>query len=267
MSWFNAVLMGSAIGCGGNTKGTGPLFMIPVVLLLCYAVFRQYTPRRFKMLCVMGILALAINLPQFGRNYFAFGHIGGPSIEHGGYPLYNETHGVAETVSNTTRLLAWEAAIGPQAGDPNPGPLAGLRRKFDDAMFRGLVWFHDHVLHLGINDRRTTTAVSAYGKVYFRGFDEDRTGSPLHVLLILLLPVGMWVSRKGMDVASGPALRRHRHRRIPDLQLVMQMAGVARALTSFRRSRAAGSGDGGGGWHRGSAPSRCRCLRAHWALH
>jgi hypothetical protein len=202
MTWFGVLLLGSAIGCGGDTKGTGPLFMIPIVLVLCFAVFRQYTPGKFKMLAVTGLLALAINLPQFGRNYFAFGHIGGPEPAQGGYPLYNEVHGVAAAVSNSTRILAWEAAIGPKTGEPHPGAFAALRRNFDDGLYHAVVWLHEHVLHLGINDPRTTTTVSLYGKLYFRGTDEDRTGSPAHVLMLLLLPGALWLARKRIDMRA-----------------------------------------------------------------
>ena len=79
ITWVDAVLFGSAIGCAADTKGTGPLFVIPIVFVLCVDVLRRCTARRFKLLCAMGLIALAINLPQFGRNYFAFGHIDGPN--------------------------------------------------------------------------------------------------------------------------------------------------------------------------------------------
>ena len=202
LTWLGVLLFGSAIGCGGDTKGTGPLFMIPIVLVLCAALFRQYSPRKFKMLAVMGLLALAINLPQFGRNYFAFGHIGGPTTEHGGYPLYNEIHGPAVMISNSTRLLVWEAAIGPESGDKEPGPFANSRAKFDSAMLGSLTWFHDRILHLGINDTRTTTPFSVYQNLHFRGHDEDRTGSPLHVLLLLFLPLALWMARERIDMPA-----------------------------------------------------------------
>lgn len=186
LTWFDALLFGSAIGCAADTKGTGPLFVIPIVIVLCIAVFRRFTAPRFKMLCAMGLLALAINLPQFGRNYFAFGHIDGPTPDHGGYPLYNNIHTPNVVLSNTLRLLAWHATI-----DNQP---------FNDTMYHAIVWLHDHVLHLDVNDKRTTTPFSAYNGLRFYGTDEDRAGSPAHVLMLLLLPVALVLARKGIDM-------------------------------------------------------------------
>jgi hypothetical protein len=200
MTWFKVLLMGSAIGCGGDTKGTGGLFLIPIVAVLAFAVFRRCTPRNFKMLCAMGILALAINLPQFGRNFFAFGHIDGPTVAAGSYPLYNEVHGPAEMLSNATRLLVWEAAIGPDSKDESPYPLAAERTQFDAGMVNALAWLHEHVLHLGLNDKRTTTPYSAYTNIHYRGVDEDRAGAPALIALILLLPLMLWLAGKRIDM-------------------------------------------------------------------
>lgn len=180
--WLDALLMGAAVGCGADTKGTGPLFVIPIVAVLSVAMLRYFTPSRFKALALIGVVALAINLPQFARNYRAFGHINGPDPRHGGYPLYNESHGVNVVVSNMVRLFAWHAAFGYQP--------------FNDAMYRDVVWLHEHVLGLGINDKRTTTPFSSYDGLIFRGDDEDRAGSPAHILLLCLLPIALFIARR-----------------------------------------------------------------------
>ena len=177
LTWFDALLFGSAIGCAANTKGTGPLFVIPIVIGLCAVVFRRFTAQRFMILGAMGLLALAINLPQFGRNYFAFGSINGPTREHGGYDLYNEVHSPAIAASNVLRCLSWEATT-------TVGP-------FNSSMYRAVLWLHDRALHLDANDTRTTTPFSAYNGLRFRGSDEDRAGSPAHILLLLLLPLAL----------------------------------------------------------------------------
>jgi hypothetical protein len=180
--WLDALLLGAALGCGADTKGTGPLFVIPIVVVLCITMLRRFSMPRFKTLAFIGVVALAINLPQFSRNYRAFGHIDGPTPAHGGYPLYNESHGANVVVSNIVRLLAWHAAIGYQP--------------FNDAMYRDVVWLHAHVLGLGINDKRTTTPFSSYDGLIFRGDDEDRAGSPAHILLLCLLPIALFIARR-----------------------------------------------------------------------
>jgi hypothetical protein len=184
---LDVLLFGSALGCAADTKGTGPLFVIPIVLVLCICVLRQFSARRFRMLCAVGLVALAINLPQFGRNVIAFGHIDGPTVEKGGYPLYNQSHGINVVLSNTLRLFAWHCAIQYQP--------------FNDAMYRDVVWLHEHVLHIGVNDPRTTTPFSSYNGLRFYGDDEDRAGSPALMLLLLLLPLALISARKRMDMS------------------------------------------------------------------
>ncbi len=188
LRWLDVLLFGAAMGCAGDTKGTGPLFVIPVVIVLCIAICRQFTARQFGMLCATGLVALAINLPHFARNYRAFGRIDGPAPDQGGYPLYNEVHGPRVLLSNVVRLFAWHAAI--------------THQPFNDAMYRGVVWLHDHVLHIGVNDPRTTTPFSAYNGLRFRGADEDRAGSPPLMLLLLLLPFALVMARRRMDIPA-----------------------------------------------------------------
>jgi len=67
-------------------------------------------------------------------------------------------------------------------------------------MYRDVVWVHDHVLHIGVNDPRTTTPFSAFDGLRFYGTDEDRAGSPVLMRLLLLLPFALLVARKRIDV-------------------------------------------------------------------
>jgi len=184
LNWLDVLLFGSAIGCAGDTKGTGPLFVLPIVVVLAVAMLRRFTLPRLKTLAAIGLVALAINLPQFARNARAFGHIDGPPPDDGGYDIYNLSHGLNVVVSNVVRQLAWTAAVRYQP--------------FDDAMFRDVVWLHQHLLGLGINDPRTTTAFSAYNGLTFRGDDEDRAGAPFHILLLCLLPIGLLIARRNI---------------------------------------------------------------------
>ena len=131
----------------------------------------------------MGLLALAINLPQFGRNFLAFGHIDGPTVTKGNYPLYNETHGPRVLLSNVVRLFAWHATLQYQS--------------FNDGMYRDVVWLHDHVLHLSVNDPRTTTPFSAYNGLRFM-VRMNRAGSPALMLLLLLLPLALLAARSAL---------------------------------------------------------------------
>jgi Dolichyl-phosphate-mannose-protein mannosyltransferase len=186
LNWLDALLFGSAIGCAADTKGTGPLFVLPIVAVLSIAMLRRFTLPRFKTLAAIGLVGLAINLPQFARNARAFGHIDGPPPDHGGYPIYNVSHGLNVVISNIARQLAWTAAVRYQP--------------FDDAMYLDVVWLHQHVLGLDTNDPRTTTIFSAYKGLIFRGDDEDRAGAPFHILLLCLLPMALVIARRKIDL-------------------------------------------------------------------
>jgi hypothetical protein len=186
LNWFDALFLGSAIGCAADTKGSGPLFVIPIVAFLCIVMLRRFTLPRLKLLALVGVVALAINLPQYARNARAFGNINGPPPAHGGYPLYTTSHGPNVLLSNVVRLFAWHAAI--------------THQPFNDAMYRDVVWIHQHLLGLDINDRRTTTPFSSYDGLIFRGDDEDRAGSPVHMFLLCLLPIALVLARRKIDM-------------------------------------------------------------------
>ena len=186
LTWFDALLFGSAIGCAADTKGTGPLFVITIVLILTGAMFLRRTRRDFALLVLIGIVSIAITAPQYARNLKNFGHLDGPTVAEGNYPIYNLSHRPGAVMSNIVRNLAWHAAIPYQP--------------FNDGLYSAVVWLHDHVFHIGINDKSTTTPNSYYNRLEFHGPDEDRTGAPVHVLLLLLLPVTLLLARRRISI-------------------------------------------------------------------
>ncbi|HUO10417.1 MAG TPA: phospholipid carrier-dependent glycosyltransferase [Phycisphaerae bacterium] len=187
LNWFDAILFGGAIGCAMDTKGTGPLFVITIVLLVTIAMLWRRSWRDFGILVLIGSVALSVNLPQWARNVKNFGHVNGPTVAEGNYPIYNETHAPAAIISNMMRNLVWHSAVPSQA--------------INDDIYAGMLWVHQHLLGIGINDPRITTPFSSFNKLEFHSSDEDRVGSPFHVLLLLLLPLALWMSRGRIDTS------------------------------------------------------------------
>lgn len=98
----NAALLGIAVGCALLTKATAYLFLPPLLLGLLY---RRVSLRRTL---TVGALALAINAPQFVRNFDLSGSIlGFDSAQGNGYFRWrNETFGWKQTASNALRHLS-----------------------------------------------------------------------------------------------------------------------------------------------------------------
>jgi Dolichyl-phosphate-mannose-protein mannosyltransferase len=190
LTWFDAILFGSALGCGGESKGTGPIFLLPVVLILTFAMLRRRSFRSFAMLASMGAIGLAINAPHYVRNDRTYGHLNGPTVAEGSYPIYNTLHTPEVVASNALRILACESALPSQ--------------RLNDRLYDGLAWIHEHVLHLGLNDKRTTSPFSKFVPPRYRANEEDVAGSPLHVLLFLTLPAALLLARRRIQL--GPAV-------------------------------------------------------------
>ncbi|HEX4055033.1 MAG TPA: glycosyltransferase family 39 protein [Tepidisphaeraceae bacterium] len=182
LTWFDTLLFGSALGCGAESKGTGPIFLLPIVLVLIFAMLRRRTFKSFAMLASMGIIALAINAPHYARNDKTFGHLNGPTVADGGYAIYNTIHTPGVAASNALRILAREGAL------PS--------KWFDSHLYDGLDWIHRHLLHLDLNDKRTTSPFSKFVQPPYRPTEEDVAGSPLHVLLFLILPAALILARR-----------------------------------------------------------------------
>jgi hypothetical protein len=186
LRWPDAVLFGSAIGCCALSKGTGPMFVLPIVVVLTIAMLWRRKRKAFGMLVVMGGVSMAINVPHYARNLTNFGHLDQPPVAKGGYAQYNLQHTPAVVMSNLLRILAEEAAL------PN--------QQFDQHLYDGIEWIHRHWLGLGINDAENTTPFSEFVRPTYRPADEDHAGSPLHVAFLLIAPVGLLLTRRNVHV-------------------------------------------------------------------
>jgi 4-amino-4-deoxy-L-arabinose transferase-like glycosyltransferase len=177
-----AVLLGGAIGACALTKGTGVLFVVPVVAAAAAGAVRTSAWRAFAPLAVIALVALSLNAPFAVRNLRQFGRPLGPAgSREGGFDLVNERRNLRTVVSNATRTLAQEAALGDERYN---------------ALLRGAVEaLHERVLGVPVNDPATTTPHSTFGTVRFWPEHEDLAGAPAHLLLLLLTPIALFLRR------------------------------------------------------------------------
>ncbi len=166
----NLLALGCTLGLACLTKPTALILAPPVVAAVVFA--RPTLPWRMwaRGLAVVAILAVALNAPQFIRNYRLFHSVLGPSAETppNTFKYTNDTFGVLPTVSNVVRNLALHAAT--------PSPAVNLR--IETAIDKFL-----RALGQDPNDRRTTWDFTPF-HVDGPSLHEAVAGNPLHCLVI-----------------------------------------------------------------------------------
>lgn len=183
---YKAMLLGIAIGCAALTKGTGQIFVLPVVVMLIVLTIRRFGWRWASALVMAGVVSLCLNVPHFSRNYRMFGNISGPDFAHGGYELYNTSFTPRAILSNVVRNLAC------QSGTPS--------KATNDEIYKAVSWLHENVLKIDLNDANTTGRYSAKFRIIYDPFDEARAGAPYHFVLLLTLPLMMFLARRRMNI-------------------------------------------------------------------
>jgi 4-amino-4-deoxy-L-arabinose transferase-like glycosyltransferase len=176
-------LLGLAIGAAVLTKGTGAFFTGPAALIAALFLFQQERWKAILPLVLMTVIALAINAGHFTRNYRQFGKISGPETKaEGGYVLINARKSPPAVVSNILREFAIEAGT--------PWPAVNFR------MDEAINWLHA-LIGVDPHDAGLTFSYSPYTGVAYHPHEEDRAGSPAHVLLALIsLPLALVVFRR-----------------------------------------------------------------------
>ena len=143
------------------------------MLWFAWICFRSWGYRVVGALAVVGVLAVAVNLPHLARNYDTFNSVSDPAIIK---VTRNADPGLSALVSNLARNSAMEAATPfhdvNQVLDPGTGPSVPPHAGMD------------------INDPDTTLSVDPVPRFYLPDgdylFHEDGAANPLHLLLLVI---------------------------------------------------------------------------------
>ena len=110
-----AVLVGATLGLALLTKGLAYFFAAPLLLCLLLGKRTLLSPRWLGLVALSGLVALALNVPQYARNFEVFSGVLGP-VRLGtgtslndplGFP--NEAFSLPILVSNVVRNAALHA--------------------------------------------------------------------------------------------------------------------------------------------------------------
>jgi hypothetical protein len=193
-SLLDAAIAGVTLGLLLATKGTAYLIGAPICAVIALGVIRVGSKRAVALGAVVTLIAAAINVPQWHRNYVAFGSPLSLPAAKGGHDLANSTISASVVVSNLLRNLTLHTN----------GPGAS----FNNWQRRVVAECHKP-LTVDVDDVRTTLAGFKY-TVDPGWFTDGASGAPVHVilgvaLLLLWRPRGM-VTRIAWPVRVAPLL-------------------------------------------------------------
>jgi len=172
--------LGLSLGLAVLTKSTAYLFAFPIMAAYVIRRWQQSRAAFVRPLMVVVALALLLNLPHYARNFTAFGSPLGPAEETRLYR--NQRFGVDVLLSNLTRNLALHFVT--------VSPL-------NEALEGAVISLHNG-LKLDVNDPQTTWQDHRFALKRFV-VNEDFTGAPLHVLVLMATLVILGLRRKKLQ--------------------------------------------------------------------
>jgi hypothetical protein len=185
----DALLFGAAIGLAVFAKALAYIYLLPFLVWLAIATFRQNPLRAARTFAIAGVIAIAIIAPQYHRNFVVFGDIMG---QKGADGVVNTTFSAPGFASNVMRnaLLHF-----------------GTRSTRVNAMLYDAVVAAHRPFGISANDPATSFAPF----VPVRLETAEATAScPLHVLLFIGVTIGLVIG----------GFRRHRPQLLYALSII-----------------------------------------------
>ncbi|MEW6505318.1 MAG: glycosyltransferase family 39 protein [Chloroflexota bacterium] len=174
------IALGICLGLAVLTKSTAYLFGFPIMTAYAIRRWRQSRAAFLRPLILVAALALLLNLPHYARNFATFGSPLGPAEETRLYR--NQRFGVDVLLSNLSRNLTLHfVSVSP----------------FNEALESAVISLHNG-LKLDVNDPQTTWQDHRFALKRFV-VNEDFTGAPLHVLVLMSTLVILGLRRKKLQ--------------------------------------------------------------------
>lgn len=157
--------IGASLGLALLTKGTAYFYLFPFGLWFGLVSLYKCGWKVWRPFIVIGVIALAINIGHFQRNFEVFGSILGTS---GDYKL--EVFSIPILISNTIRNIALN--------------LSTPSRDINLLLIEAIAAVH-RLIGVDINDPRTTFPPGRDFDVHSLINHEDLAGNPIHILLFI----------------------------------------------------------------------------------
>jgi len=177
----NSLWLGISLGLAMLTKALAYPYASPIVLFLAVFILYKLKRQAFKIILVIVSIVVVLNASFIGRNYVATGSFIGTSRNS---KYANEIITLPVIASNIIRnsgLHTWTPF-----------------KSINDGILSSIVFIHDRILHIAVDDPRTTYLGSVY-TVAKNPMNEDFAGNPFHLVLTiisLIIFVGMRSLRK-----------------------------------------------------------------------
>lgn len=178
-SLLNSLWLGLSLGLAMLTKALAYVYAAPFVLLLAVFILVKLNRRAFINVFVIVSSVLFINASFIGRNYSVYGNLVGTDRNT---RYTNESISVSAITSNmikNTGLHTWT-------------PFSTV----NDVVKQTILLLHDRILHIAVDDPRTTYARGAY-TVAKNPNNEDFAGNPFHLVLIFYALI-IWLITKSL---------------------------------------------------------------------
>jgi hypothetical protein len=171
LAWGWLVAGAAALGLAVLTKGTALVFAPVVVALAVGGAVRRHGWRRgARVAAVVALVIAALNAGHWARNLTWFGTPLGPGGEGQGYEYANRRFGVDVLASNLLRNVAIHLET--------PRPV--WNRTIESAVEAAHRW-----MGVALDDPATTWPEARLAVLRFPSRNEDQTGNPLQLLLIV----------------------------------------------------------------------------------
>ncbi len=187
-TWPAALAAGASLGLAVLTKATAYPYLAPFLLWIALALFIRQPKRATGLLAVVALVALALNLGYFERNYAFYGSPLGPGQEgaDNSFKYINDSFDLSSLSSNLVRNLSVHIGV----------PLRRVNVFLTDQIYALHV-----VLGISPNDPRTTWTGTRF-VVPNPSLNEDWAGNLLHLVLIGIC-ASLVVVGKGLGVTKG----------------------------------------------------------------
>ena len=173
-SYFNATWLGLSLALGMLTKVLIYPYAAPFVISLGVFLVRKFDKKTLFMIFTITGLVILINVNFMFQNYQLYGQFIGT---RNNTKFTNEVISLPGIASNVVRNIALHLWT--------PFPTV------NDSIQKGIIFVHNNILHISVDDSRTTWGYDNYDFASAPN-SEDYGGNPFH-LFIIMLSVIIWL--------------------------------------------------------------------------